>query len=294
MTCHPRDLSCRTVELPLISVVVPTCHRADLLALCLDAIETARAGLAPGQVEVIVSDDSRDDASQALVRERYPTVHWTQGPRRGPACNRNHGARLARGRWIAFTDDDCIPDAGWLAAFAKAFGDDVHPLYEGRTRADRERRSFAEEAPVNETGGYLWSCNMAITAELFKRIGGFRESFPYPALEDVDLRLRLEQAGVRPRFVAAASVCHPYRPMRDLAFFRRHTASYAHLLELHPSLQRALGWRAVALNVARQLWALAREARRYGTPGTGRMLYAIAAKAGVETRWLLRRRPAAG
>jgi glycosyltransferase involved in cell wall biosynthesis len=35
----------------------------------------------------------------------------------GPASARNTGAAAARGEWLAFTDDDCLPDRGWLTAF---------------------------------------------------------------------------------------------------------------------------------------------------------------------------------
>jgi GT2 family glycosyltransferase len=239
-------------------------------------------------VAVVVSDDSLDDASRDLVASDFPWVLYVRGPQRGPASNRNCGAGQASSPWLIFLDDDCLADPDWLIAYLAAFaqsGD--QQLFEGRTRADRPRRSYAEESPINETGGFLWSCNMAISRSLFSQVQGFCESFPHPALEDVDLRLRLAKAGHAPTFVASASVCHPYRPMRGLEFFRKHTASYAHLLQLHPDLRQSLTWRGILINTVRMLWSTARAGLRYGLAGTGRVSYAALAKAWVDARCLI-------
>ena len=197
-------------EHPRISVVVPTCHRNDLLAKCLEALAPQRQSIA-GPYEVVVTDDGSRETAQAMIAEKFPWARWTQGPRRGPAANRNHGAAHASGAWLAFTDDDCIPEAGWLAAFAGAMRDGID-VYEGRTTTDLPLKGPRYQAPVNEHGGYLWSCNLLLAREVFDRLGGFDEDFPYPHLEDVDLRLRLEAMGERWDFVAGAEIFHPQRP----------------------------------------------------------------------------------
>src|SRR5262249_47646025 len=164
---------------PLLSVVIPTCNRADLLRCCLQAVALAIKSTGREDIEVIVADDSRDELSELLVANGYSWVRWVRGPRRGPASNRNVGAAASHGEWIVFTDDDCIPEPGWLRAYLRAM--QQHPengVFEGKTVADRERRRLDEEAPVNTGGGYLWSCNMAISRGAFARIEGFCESFP--------------------------------------------------------------------------------------------------------------------
>ena len=57
-----------------------------------------------------------------MVNEEFPMVRWNEGPRRGPAANRNFGARVADGEWLIFLDDDCNPRPGFLAAYLKANG----------------------------------------------------------------------------------------------------------------------------------------------------------------------------
>src|ERR1019366_5058480 len=57
----------------------------------------------------------------------------------------------------------------------------------------------------------LWSCNMLIERDLFEELGGFDESYPYPAMEDVDLRERIREGGYAFPFVANAVVDHPKR-----------------------------------------------------------------------------------
>jgi GT2 family glycosyltransferase len=195
----------------LISVVVPTRHRNDLLALCLQCLAPGVQTLEAKNYEVIVTDDGRDSTAEALIRSRFPWVRWVQGPVKGPAANRNYGARQALGRWVVFTDDDCLPSPQWLESFqrAAAGGDAV---FEGKTICSEGLTSVLQHAPLNETGGALWSCNMMVLRTFFERLQGFDESFPWPHLEDVDFRERIFALGEKPVFVPDALVDHPPRP----------------------------------------------------------------------------------
>ena len=154
------------------------------------------------------------------MRISYPWVTWVAGPRRGPAANRNRGAREARGAWLAFTDDDCLPQPGWLAAFAARIDRQSAPavrVLEGPTTPGgaKDYGPFLT-APLNDTGGFLWSCNFAIERKLFDEMGGFDEGFPHPHLEDVDLRMRLEDRKEPFPFIPEAVVAHPPRPIRPV------------------------------------------------------------------------------
>ena len=57
-----------------ISVIIPTCHRDDLLAQCLDCLAPGVQTLPPEQYEVTVTDDGSRTTAQQLVQESYPWV----------------------------------------------------------------------------------------------------------------------------------------------------------------------------------------------------------------------------
>ncbi|MCB0196584.1 MAG: glycosyltransferase family 2 protein [Anaerolineae bacterium] len=239
------------VNNPIFSVIIPTCHRNDLLIKCLNCLAPGVQTLSPKQYEVIVTDDGSKTSAEQLITANYPWARWVPGPRKGAAANRNVGARHAKGEWLAFTDDDCLPDSGWLEAYSEALALSPTTLvFEGRTYVDRPRRSLAETSPVNETGGHLWSCNFAIKRQLFEALGGFDERFPYAAMEDKDLALRIEKLGNFSTFVKKASVCHPWRATggwKQLSHHRKSTAIY---LNIHPEEIRSLN----AVYFLRLIW----------------------------------------
>lgn len=238
------------------SVVIPTCNRPALLSHCLDRIAPNGQNFRSDSYEVIVTDDGNQQQQVAhLLKANYPWVEWVEGPRRGPAANRNHGASLAKGEWLLFCDDDCLPDANLLDAYARAL--QSHPdcqVFEGRTMADREKRHPLEESPINDRGGNLWSCNFAIRRSLFEKMGGFDESFPNAAGEDFELRLRLEKAGIPVVFLTDAMVIHPWRRLSIAGYLRqqaRHRRSHLLMMTLHPDYRSYFTAWHVAKDVVR-------------------------------------------
>ena len=194
---------------PLVSVVVPTRNRHRSLAHCLERVAPGAQTFDPAKYEVIVTDDGDAAATRPLLETQFPWARLVTGPGRGPASNRNAGAQVARGEWIVFTDDDTLPDAGWLAAIVNAI--DGVDVVEGRTTCREGLQSPLEHAPVNETGGSWWSCNLAVKRDAFTRIGGFDERFRVAHMEDADFRERARRQGLIARFAPDAVVDHPPR-----------------------------------------------------------------------------------
>ncbi len=194
---------------PTWSVVIPTRDRPRELAECLRRLAPGAQALAATEYEVIVTDDGDFAACEALLHAQFPWVRHVHGPRRGPAANRNAGARIATGTWIVFADDDVVPARDWLAAYAAAAtGEQV---LEGRTTCEAGLPSPLYHAPENNAGGALWSCNFAIRRDLFDAVDGFDEGFVFAHMEDADLRERVRTAGATLRWVPAARVDHPPR-----------------------------------------------------------------------------------
>jgi len=193
------------------TIIVPTWRRHESLARCLEALREAP--------DVIVSDDAGDPATRDLVTRCHPTARWTAAPGRGPAANRNHGARMAAGDWLAFIDDDCEPQPAWLTALAQASSD--ADVVEGRTLAPGASDSPLEDHVENLSGGVLWSCNLAVRRAAFEQLGGFDEDFLEAGGEDMEFAWRVARAGLRVQFAPEALVHHPPRRIGWSGLWRR-------------------------------------------------------------------------
>src|SRR5262245_47422516 len=102
---------------PDISIVVCTQNRAEMLRGALASLyDLATNGFS---CEIIVIDNgSRDYTQQVISAATIESRHPLRGvlePEKGIVPARNRGIREARGRWIAFFDDDQLADIRWLA-----------------------------------------------------------------------------------------------------------------------------------------------------------------------------------
>ncbi len=216
----------------LLSVIIPTCNRNDLLAKCLSCLSPGNQTLSSQLYEVIVTDDSGHNGAKNLIEDKFPWVRWVEGPKKGPAANRNNGTKYAKGDWLVFTDDDCLPVPNWVKAFADAITTEGYKVYEGLTDADRPKERFDEQCPLNLTGGRLWSCNFAIRKDFFDELEGFDEQYPYAALEDMDLYVRiLKEQPVS--FTPEAKVIHPWRIVKPFKTYYKLLVSYRYFAKKH-------------------------------------------------------------
>lgn len=208
---------------------------------CLSGLDRAIVSELLPVVEVIVTADGN---MPNIPAERGYPITVVAGPNRGPAANRNHGVRCSNGEWLIFLDDDCIPSAGYLRAYRDAIERNAScAVFEGRVTKSRSKQSLSDTAPLNEHGGFLWSCNFAIRRDLFNKLGGFNEEFRFPCMEDVELRKRILKSGREFEFVSAASVVHPWRNLPDWSYYENHFASTLIYLSLHPDEKKNINAR---------------------------------------------------
>jgi glycosyltransferase involved in cell wall biosynthesis len=234
---------------PVISVVVPTHNRAHLLKRLLQAIESQER---VGSYEVLVVDDASSDNTWIELQRLAATARVCIVPLRldrnsGPATARNVGWRAARAPLIAFTDDDCVPQPGWLAALVTGLaGAD---LVQGETQPVPEqndgRGPFARIVLVEGEAGQYETCNMGYRREVLERIGGFDEAFRHPYAEDMDLAWRAKERGASSAFVPEALVYHEVFPSRYLSYLRdrKRRESVVLALRHHPGLRERLSHR---------------------------------------------------
>ena len=240
---------------PRVSVVVATYERPDLLLRCVDAL--LAQVLPPAWFEVVIVDDgsSRQTRERVIAelsaRRRHghaPTLRFLWlSTNRGPAAARNHGILAARGDVIAFTDDDTVPCANWLAhglreiergADAVAGKVDV-PLPAVPTDYERDAAGLAHAAFV--------TANCFVRREMLAAIGGFDERFKFAWREDTDLFFRLRASGAIVARAPDARVLHPVRPARfgvsvgqqrkvmfDALLYKKFPRGYRRYIRPHP------------------------------------------------------------
>jgi len=219
------------MTLPSVTIVIPTKDRLDALRECLGRI-TPFVDAHP-ECEIFVSDDGDASATRAALAKQFPTVQVVQGPHCGPAANRNYGAKQGKGALIVFLDDDCIPETNIIEVYQSAARDNPSiDVFEGRITMQGKMSSFADTAPENETGGFLWSCNFAVRRTLFDRLNGFDERYPFAAMEDVDLRLRIKTL-TSMKFLPDARVWHPVQRRTGWRTVKHGALSVLLYLHLH-------------------------------------------------------------
>jgi glycosyltransferase involved in cell wall biosynthesis len=206
----------------VVAVAAADGERAESLRRCLEAV---MRGSTPPQ-RVLVVDQSGGTALRTAVDslDLAVPIEIVEQPRLGLAASRNLALDRLHDGVVAVTDDDCVPDTGWLEAIVRAFAADpslaavtgpVLPLppTAGRTepvstRSRSEPGVFAGRVPPWHvgTGG-----NMALNSA---RLDGLRfderlgTGTPGRAGEDLALIDRLLATGARIRYEPAAVVRH--------------------------------------------------------------------------------------
>lgn len=225
----------------MFSVIIPTFKRSKQLAKCLDCILLNNPEI---EYEVIVTDDGDDTETKVMLEASYPWVFYVKGEQRGPAANRNNGAKSANGQWLVFTDDDCLPDPKWLSEYAEAIkkNPDIK-AFEGAILPDDYNllKKDLAECPVNLTGNVFWSANIMIEKALFQTIGGFNEDFSYAANEDQFL-FELVKKHTMLVFVPECKVIHPVRILTLAEKIRLSKAKGNSWIQYQILQNRSLSW----------------------------------------------------
>lgn len=181
---------------PVVSVIIPTYNRADLLR---EALASVLAQQYPHQ-EVIVVDDGSDDHTPATVQSFGTAVTYMRQEHAGVSTARNRGVAASRGDLIAFLDSDdlwrptkvgaqvmrlqqqpqmqaCYTDEIWIRHGVRVNPRRIHRKHDGWLFFQSLPRCIISPSSIMLRRG-LW-----------ERLGGFDERLP--ACEDYDLWLRL-------------------------------------------------------------------------------------------------------
>lgn len=200
---------------PKISVVVATFNRQESLKGLLESL--TKQTLSADQFEVVVVNDGSTDGTVEVLRQylsRFRRLEILDLKNQGPGGARNAGARKARGKYLAFTDDDCLTAPDWLEQLVRVFERTGAVGVQGRTTTDHSARSpLTHQVEVlSPRLTSMPTCNAAYLKSAFDASGGFDESFRFAHDEDADLAWRVEDLG-KMVFAPEVHVIHP--PRRD-------------------------------------------------------------------------------
>ena len=253
---------------PEVSVVVPSHERPLRLRWLLNALEDQT--LAPDRWELVVVHDSRSDETAQLLRDHRLARRVALREQRLPPGSgtvprqRNAGWRMAAAGRVAFTDDDCRPEPGWLEAMLAASDANPGAVVQGATRADPFEADVLA-APHHRTitvdppGPFGQTCNILYPRAVLDELGGFDELLASSG-EDADLLWRAREQGVPQVAAPSAVVNHAVESFTAIGMARVSwkwrdlpavVGRHARLRELYPLGGRlwrpSHGWLLLAL-----------------------------------------------
>jgi glycosyltransferase involved in cell wall biosynthesis len=221
-------MSCKN---PLFSIIVPTYNRPSQLAGCLESL--LALDYPKDRFEIIVVDDGGEISPERTVQEieRRMHVQLIRQDHSGPAAARNSAAKKACGKFLAFTDDDCLVSPNWLALLERKFAADPNCAIGGRTvnLLTKNRYSVASQSLIDsvyeyyngnpEQAKFFASNNISVPLKEFRLIGGFDKEFK--ASEDRDFCRRWIKHDYRMVYLPELIIYHANR-LTFRKFWKQH------------------------------------------------------------------------
>lgn len=201
-----------------ISVIIPVYNREHFIQECVKSVlkqNTSR------DYEVILVDDGSKDRTREIM------AAWASHPRvkilnndknQGTSYAKNRGIAESKGKYLAFTDSDCIVDTYWLEELTKPFDSDPKIMITGGCIVEPEPQTYWETVnkgcyflgPKNKDVSYIIGCNMAFRREfLLNHL--FDNALRFPGGEERELCLICLKLGNRVYYTVQAKVNHYHR-----------------------------------------------------------------------------------
>ncbi len=254
-----------SAPLPEIAVVVPTYERPALLPRLVAALEAQT--LDRSRFEVVLVDNASTDDTPAVIAELVRTSPLristaTVARNTGPAAARNLGWRSTGAPFVAFVDDDCVPEPQWLEWGLRTLeGDEAVGVVQGctmRPTAPYEYTPRTLYREVLEPSPWFEGCNLFFRREALERTGGFDETIEFGG-EDTAAGWAVVEAGWARVFEQDAIVRHDLseRPLTWHMRMAYREGAMVDIAKRYPGLRTSGFWRPWALRPLNVWFAVA-------------------------------------
>lgn len=171
---------------PLISVIIPTYNRAEILRLALDSL--AAQTLPAAEFEVLVVDNNSRDHTRSVIEaycQRLPHFRYLSEMAQGAAHARNAGLSAARGAYAGLMDDDAKAAPDWLEVAAQVirerhpavFGGPFFPFYISARppwfKSSYGGYTLTDQPHAMAENEYVYGGNMFMHCAMLREVGGF-------------------------------------------------------------------------------------------------------------------------
>jgi len=231
----------------LFSIIIPVYNRPDEIYALLQSL-TAQTDK---YFEVILVEDGSQINCSDVVPQFLSSLdlYYHSKPNSGPGLSRNFGAERSKGGDLIFFVSDCIVPPGYMAAVRVKLTNYYSDVFAGPDRADASFTPIQKAINYSmtsffTTGGirgskkgmekfHPRSFNMGFSKTVFKNTGGF-SAMRFG--EDVDLSIRIFQAGFEVHLIEEAFVYHKRRTNFRQFFKQVYNSGIAriNLYKLHP------------------------------------------------------------
>ena len=238
----------------MISVIIPTRNRADLLSLAIQSLLSQ--SLDKDHFETLIVDNGSADHTEEVVKKsinQLPNLRYIQAPEPGLHIGRHRGMREAKGDILVFTDDDIEATPAWLESYHHLFSDSQVAMAGGNNfplfvqpppnwlkclweRSKPEGgRALSILSILHLRGGLrefnpymVWGCNFAIRKSVLLEAGGFHpdgmpgEMIQYRGDGETHVSRYIVENDLKCMFHPGASIYHKVTPERMThSYFRR-------------------------------------------------------------------------
>ncbi|MFK8013170.1 MAG: glycosyltransferase [Marinicellaceae bacterium] len=227
LTQNFKSISIKTVEKPIVSIIIPVFNHFEHTYNCLKSISELQDKTS---FEVIVIDDCSTDDTENLIKNISGVIYHKQEQNGGFIESCNTGALMSTGQYLMFLNNDTIVHQNWLSSLLEVFAnyDDaglvgsklIYPnnqLQEaggivfsdasgwnyGRTD-DPEKPEYNHIRPVD----YCSGASILVKKKVFNELGCFDDRYKPAYYEDTDLAFGIRSIGKKVYFQPASVVTH--------------------------------------------------------------------------------------